>query len=77
MPLSLLCSVAFLTACASADRPVVAAPPVGMLTCAPAPAVPDSDSQRAVAAYVVDLWDAGEDCRQRLGAVRELYQNKP
>lgn len=75
--LSLLCSVALLTACASADRVTVAVPPADVLTCAPAPVVPDSDSQRAVATYVVDLWDAGEDCRQRLGAVRELYQNRP
>lgn len=62
-----------LTACASADRAVVAAPPAEMLTCAPSPEVPTADSQRAVAEYVVELWDAGEDCRQRLGAVRELY----
>lgn len=59
--------------CASADRVTVAAPPAEMLTCAPAPAVPEVETQRAVATYIVDLWDAGEDCRQRLGAVRELY----
>ena len=29
--------------------------------------LPVSESQRAVAAYIVDLWGAGEDFRQRLG----------
>ena len=69
MPLWLLSCVVPLTGCASAD----AAPPAEMLTCAPAPEVPEAETQRPVAAYLVDLWDAGEDCRQRLGAVRELF----
>lgn len=76
MGLSLLSCAALLTACAGADRVTVAAPPADMLTCADAPEVPAAETQRAVAAYVVDLWDAGEDCRQRLGVVRELYAER-
>ena len=71
--LSLLSCATLLTACAGADRTVVAAPPDEMLTCAPSPEVPTADSQRAVAEYVVELWDAGEDCRQHLAAVRQLF----
>ncbi|MBP7242447.1 hypothetical protein [Amaricoccus sp.] len=44
-----------------------------MLTCAPARAGHPIETQRALADYVVDLWDAGEDCRHRLWAVREIY----
>lgn len=73
MGLLLLSCATLLTACAGADRVTVAAPPADMLSCAPAPVVPDAVTQRAVAAYVIDLWDGGEDCRQRLGVVRELF----
>ena len=52
----------------------IAAPPAEMLTCADAPAVPGAETQRAVTANVVDLWDAGENRRQRLGAVRDLFE---
>ena len=68
---------ALLTACASDKLPTVVevriervAPPADLLNCAPDPAVPDAPDQRAVAVYLLDLWDAGEDCRRKLGAVR-------
>ena len=65
------------TACAS-DKPLTAVevriepvvPPADLLTCAPDPAVPDAPDQRAVASYLIDLWEAGADCRRKLGAVR-------
>lgn len=74
-----LFSAALLTACGTPEVrtvPVVKIErqkiPAGLLTCDPAPAVPVAETQRQVAAYVVDLWAAGEDCRVKLGKVRGL-----
>ena len=73
MTLVLLLSCATLsTACAGAEPRVLAAPPVELLTCADAPDVADADSQRVVAKYMIELWDAGDDCHQRLDAVRQI-----
>lgn len=76
-----LCFLALLTACGTPEvrtvpvvkieRPEI---PAGLLTCDPAPAVPVAETQRQVAAYVVDLWEAGEDCRVKLGKVRGLVE---
>jgi hypothetical protein len=44
--------------------------PAPMLSCAPAPAVPQTDHQSVVAGYIVTLWEAGQDCRAHLNAVR-------
>ena len=46
------------------------APPTDLLDCAPDPVVPEAPDQRAVASYLIDLWEAGADCRRKLGAVR-------
>lgn len=49
--------------------------PVEMLQCEPQPISPAADAsatQRDVALYVIDLASAGEDCRYRLGAVRQI-----
>ena len=74
--------IALLTACASDKAPTAVevrieriAPPADLLDCAPDPAVPDAVDQRAVASYLLDLWDAGEDCRRKLGAVRGFVRN--
>jgi len=47
-------------------------PPAPLLVCLPAPAPPDPATVGDVAAadYVIDLWSAGEDCRDKLGRVR-------
>lgn len=50
---------------------VLIEPPAVMLECAESPAMPDVPyTQRDVANLVVDLYAAGEDCRNSLGAVR-------
>jgi hypothetical protein len=44
--------------------------PAGLLTCAAKPAVPEVMDDHAVAGYVLDLAEAGEDCRAKLRRVR-------
>jgi hypothetical protein len=46
--------------------------PGQLLTCAPQPASPQASTQRDVALYIVDLAVAGDDCRTKLGAVRNI-----
>ncbi len=80
--LSLLFSAGLLTACAAATPPpprlitslerVPVSVPAPLLTCEPAPAPPSTGTQRQVASYVVDLWSAGQDCRDKLGQVRGI-----
>ena len=69
-----------LAACSSTPEPRVVVEtrierqqiPADLLTCLPAPAVPVAESQRDVARYLVDLAEAGEDCRAKLAGVRGL-----
>lgn len=71
----LLTPLLLLAAC-TAPRPVTRivtltpAVPPAMLNCAPAPAIPQADRQSVVAGYIVMLWQAGQDCRAHLNAVR-------
>lgn len=68
----------FLLAClagctAPAPAPVTAWPtvPSALLVCQPAPPVPTKASHQSdVAQYIVNLWGAGQDCRDKLRAVR-------
>lgn len=76
LPLALILA-ALLTGCAG--HPVTETRvehldlPAALLTCSDAPAAPGPDvTQRDVALYVLDLWAAGDDCRGKLGRVREL-----
>jgi len=73
----LLC--ALLSAGCSAGPPQVAvrvervAVPPGLLSCDPEPPIPAAlRSDADLAAWIVSLAAAGEDCRARLGRVREL-----
>lgn len=71
----LMVIIASLTGCTHAPqhppvtyRPVV---PMALLNCQPNPLVPTgSIKQSDVAQYIVDLWGAGQDCRDKLRAVR-------
>ena len=51
--------------------------PPPLLACQPAPAPParDADDQ-ALALWIVDLSAAGEDCRSRLRAVKDLLNGQ-
>ena len=60
------------TGCAMVKPPPI---PSELLTCTPAPAVPETDSQAVVGQYVVDLWAAGDDCRTKLAAIKQLTGN--
>ncbi|RDC69673.1 hypothetical protein DLJ49_18720 [Rhodovulum sp. 12E13] len=73
-----------LAACARPDPEVIRLPPERVLVspprllleCADAPAVPDAETQRAVAEYLVRLESAGADCRDKLRAVREFIERE-
>ncbi|GGB15231.1 hypothetical protein GCM10011380_00820 [Sphingomonas metalli] len=49
----------------------VVTPPADRLVCAAEPAVPATLTDAAVAAWIVDLRGAGQDCRSKLGWVRD------
>lgn len=65
LPLSL-----FLTGCGK--QIVVERVPVPgkWLTCAAQPAPPAENSDKAVAAFIVSLLEAGQDCRDTVAAIR-------
>jgi hypothetical protein len=46
--------------------------PDALLICADQPEPPATASQRDVAEFVVNLADAGEDCRSKLASVKAL-----
>ena len=47
--------------------------PAHLLACLPSPDPPPAGStQRDAADFVIRLWDAGQDCRSKLDAVRGL-----
>jgi hypothetical protein len=76
-PLLLLFCVTLLTACGSDRVPgptvyVKQDVPAVLLECSAEPAVPQAETQAEVAEYVVQLSDAGQDCRDKLAQVRKL-----
>jgi hypothetical protein len=44
--------------------------PSSLLSCAAAPDVPEASSQAVVAEYIVALWQAGQDCRAHVSAIK-------
>ncbi len=68
--LPLLCAPLWM-GCASAPPPAVVVPP-SLLACRPEPPVPAAPDDQALARWILDLAEAGEDCRSRLSAVREI-----
>lgn len=81
--LSILLSCVFLTGCTSDPPPMVTEVqyirqevPASLLDCAAQPLPPAISSQRDVAFYVLDLAEAGEDCRGKLAAVKGIV-NRP
>lgn len=82
--LSLLSCALLLTACAQPEPRLVVQgrverleiPPV-LLTCLESPEPPAGNTQREAAEFTVRLWDAGEDCRGKLEAIRSLVDTAP
>jgi hypothetical protein len=79
---SLLCSATLLTGCAEpAPRLMVESrlervtPPPSLLICQESPEPPVAPTQRAVAAFVVQIWEAGEDCRGKLASLRDFFSD--
>lgn len=46
--------------------------PPSLLVCRAEPAVPELTEDAVIMLYVLDLVEAGEDCRSRLARVREI-----
>lgn len=66
-------SAGLLTACAS-SKPALEIPK-SLLECKADPTVPPKGAKaKEVGRYIADLWDAGDDCRSRLGAVKGLVE---
>ena len=72
--LPLLLSALPLTACGTKPLPTVTLPvPATLLQCSPEPAAPaDPMTDAGLAGFIVDLADAGQDCRGKLQAVKGL-----
>lgn len=49
--------------------------PPTLLICQDSPDPPDALMQREVADFIVRLWEAGEDCRAKLAALRGLLDD--
>lgn len=72
-----LIALTVLAGCAKPSPAIeVAGPtvPDQLLTCQPEPTPPATGTQRGVAHYVLDLAEAGDDCRTKLGAVRSIVR---
>ena len=50
--------------------------PASLLDCAAQPLPPAITSQRDVALYLLDLAEAGEDCRGKLAAVKGIVDKR-
>lgn len=81
--IALIASVLALAACGDKTGPIApvvthpVTPPAALLTCRAAPPVPrDAETQKDVARFIVRLAEAGEDCRSKLGAVREWAEEE-
>jgi len=74
MALSLLCSSALLTGCATpADRLIVPRIPEQLRSCPDRPEVPEGDyTQRDVGVFTLRLAQAHEICKGRLAALNTL-----
>ena len=69
-PIALLFAL-LLTGCA----PRKVAVPASLLQCQPQPALELTMDDHAIARWVLDVVDAGEDCRGKLRLVRGLVQS--
>lgn len=81
--LLLTCCAGLLTACGPepevriVTKVEVVRPPVppSLTDCRPAPTVPVVETQADVAGYILDLFDAHGDCREKLKALVEVMHD--
>lgn len=77
LPLLPFCAM-LLTGCVRPEAPQVMLQrieiPESLLTCQPDPEPPLASMQGQVAIYLLDLWSAGESCREKLSRVRDLVR---
>ena len=69
-----LLSTMLLTACVRPAAVLAPRPPVpnDLLTCVPQPVPPQPKTDADVANFILDLADAGQDCRDKLSAVARV-----
>ena len=73
----ILAAAIALSACAGKPPVETVVPPEILLTCKAAPAAPTTATRQSeVAGYIVRLHAAGQDCRDKLAAVRSLYETE-
>lgn len=70
-PLLALCSTGCGPSVVTEHIPV----PPEWLTCAARPDVPAETTDKAVAGFIIDLDEAGEDCRGKVRAIGEWSRN--
>ena len=76
LALSLFLLSGLLTGCATSKPVVRAEVPSSLLTCQDSPKVPRKGAtSKQAAQYMVDLYDAHDDCHIKLGAVRGLVRS--
>ena len=73
--LIILAMALILSGCATTIAPPVV--PAQLLACQAQPKAPLDGTQRDVGLYVIDLAAAGDDCRTKLGAVRQILEPAP
>jgi len=70
----LLCAPLWM-GCANAPPQLVVPP--SLLACRAEPPVPPAPDDQVLARWILDLAEAGEDCRARLVAVKEIVTHDP
>lgn len=73
MPLALL-SLPSLSGCGQ-DSVQIVKPPVERLTCAPEPKAPAGSTDRDAAQFMVDIMDAGQNCRNAVAWLKDWSDN--
>ena len=63
-----------LTACANTTPPLPI--PSNMILCQEAPEVPTSPTDKQLALFILELSDAGQECREKLLAIKAIEEEK-
>ena len=55
---------------------MVVKPPVEWMECKPEPAVPEVVDDDSVAGFIIDLREAGQDCRSKVLGIKEFFDRQ-
>ena len=65
-----------LTGCGGNSRVEVVKPPIAWMTCMPEPSVPEVVDDDGVANFIIDLREAGADCRSKIVGIKEFFDRQ-